>query len=56
MSMITCEDCDRLIDSDDDPDCFVYTGNYKRQHHEKVMCENCRQKYFDELEDIRDSV
>ena len=32
MSMVICEKCDRLIDSDDDPDCFVETGNMRRLH------------------------
>ena len=42
MSMIRCESCSHLIDSDDDPDCFVYVGNYKRLHAEMVLCERCR--------------
>ncbi len=50
MSMIRCEDCSRLIDSDDDPDCFVYVGNYKRLHDDKVMCEPCRERYFEKIE------
>ena len=42
MSMVICEKCDRLIDSDDDPDCFVETGNMRRLHQTVVMCEPCR--------------
>ena len=42
VSMIRCEQCEWLIDSDDDPECFVYVGNYKRLHAEIVLCEKCR--------------
>lgn len=44
MSIVICRDCDRFVDSDDDPDCFVYDGNYKRQQHEIVLCSPCRDK------------
>ena len=50
MSMIACEECGFRIDSDDDPDCFVYTGNYTRLHSEKVMCEGCREEFEWECE------
>ncbi len=46
MSVTHCENCDRYVDCDDDPDCFVYVGNFKRYHGEMVMCESCR----DEME------
>lgn len=42
MSWTACQECGIAINSDDDPDCFVYIGNYKRQHGEKIMCEACR--------------
>ena len=51
MSMVICEDCDALIDSDDDPDCFVEIGNMRRLHATKVMCEYCRDKYFEDQDD-----
>jgi len=53
MSMICCEACDRLIDSDIDTDCFVEVGNMKRLHKEVVWCEWCREEKMTEEE--RDS-
>ena len=49
MSMCVCESCDRYIDSDDDPDCFVEVGNMRRLHQTKVMCEPCRERYYDAI-------
>jgi len=51
MSMIVCERCDRYIDSDDDPDCFVEVGNMRRLHQTKVLCEFCRDKLEQEEPD-----
>ena len=59
MSMIRCDRCDRYIDSDDDPDCFVERPNYTNTAHpvnpayaEKiewdVLCEPCRDEQWDE--------
>lgn len=45
MSMIFCESCHDLIDSDDDPDCFVEIGNLRRLRKEIVMCAHCRDRY-----------
>ena len=42
MSMVICADCDSLIDSDDDPECFVEIGNMRRLHQTIILCENCR--------------
>ena len=50
MSMVICETCDRLIDSDDDLDCFIEVGNMKRWHKTEVMCEVCREKLLDDQE------
>ncbi len=36
-----------MIDSDDDPDCFVEVGNMRRYHVTKVLCENCREDLDD---------
>lgn len=47
MSMMICEDCDRAIDSDDDPECFVEVGNMRRLHAEIILCENCRERRWD---------
>lgn len=43
MSMVICHRCDNLIDSDDDPDCFIPLGEGRT----RVYCEACR----DEPED-----
>ena len=50
MSMCTCERCDRMIDSDDDPDCFVEVGNMRRLHSTIVLCEWCRDDREAQLE------
>ena len=42
MSMIYCRDCDQLIDSDEDPECFVETGHTDRAYHTIVLCAACR--------------
>jgi hypothetical protein len=44
MSIIYCDKCSRLIDSDDDPDCFVDVSQrrYQWQKHDMVICEACR--------------
>lgn len=43
MSMIVCEWCDRYIDSNDDPDCFVLVSvNGTNQKCDMVICEACR--------------
>lgn len=46
MSCIRCERCSDLIDSDEDPECFVATGSK-----DVVWCENCRNDMEEELED-----
>ena len=38
MSMIRCDECERLIDSDDDPDCFIDTSPTTTVS----LCERCR--------------
>lgn len=35
MSMVRCDKCEHLIDSDDDADCF--------NDFDEAVCENCRQ-------------
>lgn len=37
MSMVRCDDCSRLIDSDEDMECFTQEGNGP------IRCENCRE-------------
>lgn len=51
MSMCRCDGCDRLIDSDDDPDCFVEVGNMRRLHKEIILCEPCREKHYEREEE-----
>ena len=49
MSMIRCELCSRLIDSDDDPECFVeefWTGTTPER--DGVLCEPCREKHLEQ--------
>ncbi len=48
MSMIACQRCPTLIDSDDDPECFVEVGNMRRLHKTVILCEACREKHFEE--------
>jgi hypothetical protein len=50
MSMVICFDCDELIDSDDDHECFVEVGNMRRQTSTICLCENCRGRREDQLE------
>lgn len=42
MSMIRCEDCRAIIDSDDDPDCFVSFQRTAEDEHTTVRCQACR--------------
>lgn len=44
MSMIRCDSCSELIDSDDDPSCFVEVGNMRSQTKDMVLCESCRDR------------
>lgn len=50
MSMCTCEECGRFINSDDDPECFVEIGNMRRLHKTIILCESCRNERWEELE------
>ena len=47
MSMIYCGACALLIDSDDDPGCFIGDDPYYEVEHE-VLCETCREAYVRE--------
>ena len=55
MSMIRCESCERYVDSDSDPDCFVDKPNYidvaqptnprcTLPTKTVVLCESCREE------------
>lgn len=50
MSVVICQRCDALIDSDDDPDCFVETGNMRRLHETTILCEPCRERREEEID------
>lgn len=41
MSMICCDRCDKFIDSDDDPGCFVEVPWLNLD--ERIWCEDCRE-------------
>ena len=55
MSMIFCHDCDRIFDTDDDPDCWIEVGNMRRMTWEVPVCEPCRQIRLDEIERLADA-
>ena len=44
MSIDRCHDCRRLVDTDDDPECYVEIGNMRRLHKEACVCEPCRER------------
>jgi len=44
MSMIRCDGCDRVFDSDYDCDCFVEVGNMRAQTKDVVWCQPCRER------------
>lgn len=45
MSYVICVGCDALINSDDDPECFIH--DHSGALTSKILCEPCR----DNLED-----
>ena len=51
MSIDTCKDCGDPVDTDNDTDCYVYVGNYKRLHDTICLCPRCRDKHYTELEE-----
>lgn len=48
--MAYCKDCGTLIDTDDDPSCFVEIGNMRRLHRTVILCEPCRERRHDRQE------
>ena len=61
MSIDRCHYCDRFIDTDDDPDCYVEAPSYNNTAHPvnpghvepikcRCVCGPCRERYVDELE------
>lgn len=45
MSVVTCDHCDRYIDSDDDGDCFI--DNPYDSRDTTILCETCREKSYE---------
>lgn len=50
MSMDICKDCDRLVDTDDDCDCYVEVGSMRRQTETICLCEPCRWRREEQAE------
>lgn len=42
MSLATCIECEKFIDTDDDPDCYDDYGD------DAPICESCREELLDE--------
>lgn len=49
MSVVVCDHCERYIDSDDDPYCFI--ENPYDSKDTTVLCEYCREKAWDQEQD-----
>jgi hypothetical protein len=47
MSMVTCEHCDRFIDSDDEPGCFVDHPDGSTL----TICENCQERIYNQQQE-----
>lgn len=53
MSVVRCESCDRLIDSDIDCECFVEPPDYlpltqaQRDAMTETLCESCRENRWE---------
>ena len=47
MSMTRCERCERIFDSDEDPDCFVEKPTHTSY---ECICESCRDEIWEENE------
>lgn len=50
MSICTCEHCDTLIDSDDDPGCFVENPYDSRDV--TTLCEICRERSWERQQEL----
>lgn len=49
MSIVICDHCERMIDSDFDCDCFI-TNPYDSRD-TTTLCENCREKAYDRAQE-----
>lgn len=48
MSIATCHDCQRYIDTDFDPASWIEIGNMRRQTETVCICEACRERREEE--------
>jgi hypothetical protein len=44
MSWDRCKNCDRPVNTDDDPDCYIEVGNMRKQTTTECICEPCREE------------
>ena len=51
MSWMKCHDCEHLVDTDADPDCWIEIGNMRRMTEDVAVCLSCRDAR--EMEDDR---
>lgn len=50
MSMVACDCCECIVDSDADPACFINAdapAPWNSKLLEQVLCENCRERAWD---------
>ena len=52
MSIDTCTHCNAYIDTDEDGDCYIEIGNMRRLTDTICLCEPCREKYFEEQDEL----
>ena len=53
MSIDVCKHCCAYVDTDDDPDFYVEIGNMRRMNDTIGLCERCREKYFEEQDELQ---
>jgi hypothetical protein len=49
MSLVICQRCSAQIDPANDLECYVEVGNMRNLHKTEIMCEPCRDKYYEEF-------
>lgn len=59
MSMIQCDDCEKIFDSDEDPDCFVTWPDYfpadrRGAVTDCVVCEPCRERQWEQQQKLQE--
>lgn len=50
MSVDRCFKCDAFVDTDNEPEAYVETGNMRSQTELVCLCRWCRERYEEELE------